>query len=234
MDSTGIARRPWWGVLPPLAIVFLLLGGALTPEGLDQPLASVDRALQELPISSAHSGRLFLANALVLLGLGVLAVAFAAIATLSERCRGSSLAMLAAAVAGVACLSGVVVNVMVGLDLAGATDAHTSRQAAAQVLVSQNTAFVSDAFLVAYVGGLLLAAVLMGIALWLGGRVQRWLAVLLPVSLAVGAVAPPGLIGVLLTVPITVVMVILGVHIWRAADPTAVPPRKDRNLVSPR
>ena len=232
MDSTVIARRPWWGVLPPLAIAFLLLGGALTPEGLDQPLSSVDRALQELPVAAAHSGRLYLANAVVLLGLGGLAVAFAAIATLAERGRGSSLAVLAAAVAGVACLSGVVVNVLVGLDLAGAADAHTSREAAAQVLASQNTAFVSVAFLVAYVGGLLLAAVLMGVALWLSRRVPRWLAVLFPVGLAVGAVAPPGLVGVLLTVPIAVVMVILGVHIWRAADPAAVPARPRGNLVS--
>lgn len=225
--QTSESRRRWLAIFPPLAIALLAVGQALTPPGLDRPITSVDGALKELQIAAAHSGRLYLASLLVILGLGALGVSFAAIATLT-RGRGAAIGTVAAVVGGLACFCGVIVNVLIGLDLAGAATADSGREAAAQVLVSTNTAFVSTALLVAYLGGVAIAVVLTGIALWRSGTVHRWVAVVFPVSVVLAAAAPPGPIAVLMHVPVAVVMVLLAVQIWDAGvsvtRPTSMAP----------
>lgn len=210
-----------WLTLAPLAAVGLLIaGGGLTPKGLDKPITSMRTALAELPIAATHADRLYLANTLIFLGLGILALAFIAIATLSRGRRGSAVASWGAGVGVVACFCGALVNVLVGLDLAGAAQARTTQDAAARVLVSTNTAFVSYVLLVAYLGGLAVASVLTGIGLWRGRRVSRWVAVGFPISVAFGGAAPPGPINVLLSIPLAVIMATLATEIWHTAPPT--------------
>ena len=66
----------------PVTVVLLVVGQTLTPHGLDKPITTTAAALRELPIAAAHAGRLYLANLLVVFGLGALAVSFCVIAWL--------------------------------------------------------------------------------------------------------------------------------------------------------
>jgi hypothetical protein len=218
--ETNESRQRWLAVFPPLAVGLLAIGQALTPSGLDRPITSVQRATSELSIAAAHSGRLYFSNLLVIMGIAALGVSFAAIATLVKG-RGSTVASVAAVVGGVACFCGVVVNVVIGLDLAGAATADTTREAAARVLVSTNTGLVATSLLVVYLGGVALAVMLTGVALWRGRAVQRWVAAAFPLGAVLGASSPPGGIAVVMHAPFAVVMVILAVRIWGSA--VAVP-----------
>jgi hypothetical protein len=205
----------WLAVFPVLAVGLLMLAGALIPKGLDRPITGVSAALEQLSIAAANPGRVYGAYALVVLGLGALAVAFVAIATLARQ-RGSAVAAWATTIGVFGCLCGTVTNVLVGIDLAGAASAHVTRASAAAVLVSTNTASISTAFLVAYVSGVLIAGVLTGVALWRSRAVPRWVAIAFPVALALGATAPSGIVNVL-SLPMAIVMVLLAARIWRAA-----------------
>jgi len=229
VGSTGASGRRLLAVFPPIAALLLAMGVALAPKGLNQPITGMDTALRELPIAAAHPGQLYVSSVLGIFGLGAMAVAFAAIATLARH-RGFGLARTAAAIGGFACLCGVVVAVLIGFDLAGAATADATTRAAARVLVSINTAWASTALLIAYVGGLVVASLLAGVALWRSRAVARWIAVAFPVSIAVAAWAPAGIIAVPLQVPVAVVMVVLATRIWRAANPD---PAGSRRLAAP-
>jgi hypothetical protein len=219
MRTLDAPRNRWPAIFPPLAIVLLMAGGALTAKGLDRPVMDTDAALKQLQIAATHPGRLYLANLLIILGLGALGVSFVVIASLSEGRPGRTIAVAAGVIGGFACFCGAVVNVLVGIDLAGAATAHTTREAAAQVLVSTDTAFVSVALLVVYLSGLLVASILTGVALWRSRAVARWAAIGFPVGMLVGGAAPPGILNVLLGLPIGFVLVVLGQRIWRGAAP---------------
>jgi hypothetical protein len=192
-----------------------MAGGGLTPKGLDRPATGMHTALTQLPIAAAHADRLYLANVLIIFGLAALGVSFVAVATLAEDGRGSVLAFWGAAIGGFACFCGAVVNVLVGIVLAGVAQTQTTPASAARVLVSIDTAFLSYALLVAYLVGLLIASVLIGFALWRSQGVPRWLAVAFPITMVIAGAASPGLINVLLSLPFAVVMVMLARAIWR-------------------
>ena len=219
------ARR--LALFPPLAIGLLMLGGGLTPGGLDQPITGTRTALSELAIASMHPGRVFVASALIILGLAVLGVSFVVIAGLAGAPE-SGLASAAAVIGAVGCLCGIVVNVLFGLDLAGSAAAAASRGDAARILVSIGSAPGSIVFLAVYLGGVLVAGVLMGVALWRSRAVPRWVAVGFPACLAVGAAAPPGVANVLLSLPFAVVMVLIAVRIWQERSPAPVTPSPAR------
>ncbi len=211
-------------VLPPVAALLLTLGGALTPSGLDKPLRDLHGALKELPIAAAHSGRLYLANLIVLVGLAALGLSFRVIATLA-RDRGTALADVAATVGLIAAFCGVIFNTLVGFNLAAAATAHTAPAAAARVLVSATTSTAGNLLLVCYLGGLVVAFVTMGVALWRGGRVARWLALLFSVASLVAAAGPPGLLGVVMAAPFIVVMFLLAGQIRSDARQEPAPSR---------
>jgi hypothetical protein len=214
--------RRWLALFPPIAVGLLITGGGLTPKGLDRPATSMHTALTQLPIAAAHADRLCVANMLIIFGLGALGVSFVGIATLAEGRRGAVVACWGAAIGGFACFCGAVVNVLVGIVLAGAGQSQTTTAAAARVLVSIDTAFVSYALLVAYLVGLLIASVLVGVALWRSQCVPRWLAVAFPITMIIGGAASPGLINVLLSLPLAVVMVMLARAIWRTGGSRGV------------
>jgi hypothetical protein len=222
-------RRRWLAVFPLLAVGLLMVGGGLTSKGLDQPITGTGRALRELSIAAAHADRLFLTSTLIILGLGVLGAALAAIATLTHDRRGEAVATTGAGIALFGVVCGVAANMLVGIDLAGASQADVSQQSAARVLVAINTASVSEALLVAYVAGLAVGSVLIGIGLWQSQRVSRWLAAGVPLTVLIGGAAPPGPVNVVLTLPLALVMVLLAREVWRAAPAAG---QDGRTLVS--
>lgn len=212
-------RRRVLALALPLSAGLLMFGAALTPKGLDKPISSLSTALKELPIAAAQPNRLYASNLLVLLGLGALCVAFSSIATL-VRHRGSVFATTAAVIGGFAGFCGLIVNVLIGYNLAAAATSHTTQYAAAQVLVSANTSPLSGVLFVGYIGGLLAATVLAALALWRSRSVPRWLPILFASGLVLGALAPPGIAAIPLTVPFAAAMVILATRIWRMGEPT--------------
>jgi hypothetical protein len=194
-----------------------MLGGALIPHGLDKPITSITGALREISIAHAHADRLYVAYLLVLFGLGALGVSFAAIATL-VRARAARLATVAALIGGLGAFCGALVNVLVGYNLAAAATANTTPVAAANVLVSANTSAAAVMLFAGYFGGLLIATILFGIALWYSETVPRWLAILFTGGLLVGAAAPPGLINAVLAIPLAIAMVLLAIRIRRVDE----------------
>jgi len=202
-----------------------MLGGGLTPGGLDHPITGTSTALSELGVASAHPGQVYLASALVILGLAMLGVSFVIIAVVAGA-PSSSIATAAAMTGAIGCLCGVVVNVLFGIELAGAAAASTSRDAAARILVSTGTAPGTTVFLVVYLAGLLLAGILTGVALWRHGRVPRWIAVGFPIALALGAAAPPGVLNVVLSLPFAGIMVALAARIRQERSSAPAAPRK--------
>jgi hypothetical protein len=212
MPTTNPAVRSLLGALPMLAAGSLLIAGALTPSGLDQPIRSLDTARSQLSIASAQSERLYLCATLIIFGLGCLAAAFPAIGTLGGT---RPTAVVAAVIAGLACTSGVVVNTLVNLNVAGATRANASQETAAQIVFTVNTTAVATGFLITYAGGLIAASILLGVALWRAKSVPHWLAAAFPLVLILAALAPPGPLGAALAVPFTAVMILLGTRLWR-------------------
>ena len=216
MKSAVQSRQKVLAVFPAVSGVLLMIGGALTPPGLDQLITTRATVLTMLPIAAAHTNQLFLSNLLVIFGLGALGVSFAAMATL-VRDRGAILATVSAVIGGFGALCGVIENVLVGFNLGSTVTAHLSRDAAAQYLVATFTSGIGEGILVAYLAGLVIAALLMVIALWRSRSVPRWLPVLLGIGLPIGASAPPGIVSVPLQLPIVVALVILATRIWQTA-----------------
>ena len=85
-------------------------------------ISTTATALKVLPIAARHPAQLYVAGSLALLGLGGLAVSYAAIAAL-VRNRGSALATVAALIGGLGAFCGAITNVLVYPNLAAAAAA---------------------------------------------------------------------------------------------------------------
>jgi len=103
--------------------VLYISAEALSPKGTDQVISTTATARKVLPIAARHPAKLYVAGSLALLGLGGLAVSYAAIAAL-VRNRGSALATVAALIGGLGAFCGAITNVLVYPDLAAAATAH--------------------------------------------------------------------------------------------------------------
>ena len=125
-------------------------------------------AFKVLAIAAKHPTQLYVAGSLALLGLGALAVSYAAIATL-VRNRGSAVATVAALIGGIGAFCGAIVNVLVFPNLAASATAHLSPGAAARFLVTIFTSGFGHAFIYMYFIGIFAAPALMGFALWRSG-----------------------------------------------------------------
>jgi hypothetical protein len=227
MDNAARIRQRVLAVFLPIAAVLYIGGEALSPKGTDQVVTTAAVAFKVLPIAARHSTQLYLASCLVLLGLGALAVSYAAIATL-VRDRGSALATIAALLGGVGAFCGAIVNVIAYPGLAAAATAHVSRDAAAKVLVTWFNSGFGHAFLYVYFVSEYLAPLLMGIALWRSRNVPRWLAALFFIGLEVAeSMSSMGPIVILYMLPFAAAMVLLAARIWQAA---AVPDRRSRSV----
>ena len=209
MDNAARTRQRVLALFLPVAAVLYIGGEAVSPKGTDQVLTTTATAFKVLPIAAQHPTQLYLASALVLLGLGALAVSYGAIATL-VRDRGSALATVAALLGGLGAFCGAIVNVVVYPSLAAAATAPVSRGAAANLLVTVSNSEFGHVFGYVYFASEFLAPLLMGIALWRSRAVPRWLAALFFVGLQVAELMGSyGPIVVLYMLPFAVAMVLL-------------------------
>jgi len=217
MDHAARIRQRVLALFLPVAAVLYIGCEALSPRGTDQLITTTGTALRLLAIAARHPSQLYLAGSLAVLGLGAVAVSYAAIAAL-VRDRGSALATVAALVGGVGAFCGALVNVLGFPNLAAAATAHMSRGAAAQFLVTTFNSGFGHGFLYAYLVGQYAGPVLMGVALWRSRSVPRWLAVLFLIGLEVAEQASSaGPIVILYMLPFAAAMVLLAARIWPAA-----------------
>ena len=226
MDNAARTRRRVLALFLPVAAVLYIGGEAVSPKGTDQVVTTAAVAFKVLPIAAQHQTQLYLASALVLFGLGALAVSYGAIATL-VRDRGSALATVAALLGGLGAFCGAIVNVVVYPSLAAAASAPVSRRAAANLLVTAFNSEFGHVFTYLYFVSEYLAPLLMGIALWRSRAVPRWLAALFFVGLLVAELMESyGPIVILYMLPFAAAMVVLAARIWT----TSTSPQ-DRNRI---
>jgi pimeloyl-ACP methyl ester carboxylesterase len=119
MDNAARTRQRVLAIFLPVTAVLYISAEALSPKGTDQVISTTATALKVLPILAKHPAQLYLAGALALLGLGGLAVSYAAIAAL-VRNRGSALATVAALIGGLGAFCEAITNVLVYPNLAAA------------------------------------------------------------------------------------------------------------------
>jgi hypothetical protein len=233
MDSVTVNRSRVLAAFLPISAALLLIGEALMPKGLDQIITTKSTALTVLPIAAEHTNQVYIAFVMVICGLGALAVAFSSIATL-VRGRGATLATTAAVLWGFSLFCGVMANVLVNYNLAATATAHLSRDVAARYLVATFTSWPGKAIVVGYLGGLVVASILMLIALWQSRSVPRWLIFLFAIGLTLGATAPPGPISIALQLPFAAAMILLASRIWQmAALPADGDPAPTNRTVQP-
>jgi len=125
MDNAARTRQRVLAIFLPVTAVLYISAEALSPKGTDQVISTTATALKVLPIAARHPAQLYVAGSLALLGLGGLAVSYAAIAAL-VRNRGSALATVAALIGGLGAFCGAITNVLVYPDLAAAAAAATA------------------------------------------------------------------------------------------------------------
>ena len=127
MDNAARTRQRVLAIFLPVTAVLYISAEALSPKGTDQVISTTATALKVLPIAARHPAQLYVAGSLALLGLGGLAVSYAAIAAL-VRNRGSALATVAALIGGLGAFCGAITNVLVYPNLAAAAaTAHLPR-----------------------------------------------------------------------------------------------------------
>ena len=217
MDNAARIRQRVLAIFLPVTAVLYIGGEALSPKGTDQLITSTATALKVLPIAARHSAQLYVAAWLVLLGLGGLAVSYAAIAALARN-RGSALATVAALIGGLGAFCGAITNVLVYPNLAAAATAHLTPGAAARFLVTSFNSEFGHVFTDLYFASEYAAPVLMGYALWRSRSVPRWLAALFVIGLGGAEFQSSGGPKVVLyMLPFAAAMALLAARIWRAA-----------------
>ena len=165
MDTAARTRQRILALFLPIAAVLYISAEALSPKGTDQVATDTATALKLLAIAAQHPTQVYIAGTFAVLGLGALAVSYAAIAALARN-RGSALATVAALIGGIGAFCGAIVEVFVFPNVAAAATAHTTRAAAAQFLVTTFNSGFGHVFLYVYFIGIYVAPLLMGIALW--------------------------------------------------------------------
>jgi hypothetical protein len=84
MDNAGRARQRVLALFLPIAAVLYISAEALSPKGTDQVATDTATALKLLAIAAEHPTQLYVAGTCAVLGLGALAVSYAAIAALRD------------------------------------------------------------------------------------------------------------------------------------------------------
>jgi hypothetical protein len=224
MDNAARTRQRVLAIFLPIAAVLYISAEALTPKGTDQVATDTATALKLLAIAAKHPAQVYAAGTCAVLGLGALAVSYAAIATLSKD-RGWVLAMVAALIGGIGAFCGAITNVLVFPNLAAAATAHTTPGAAARFLVTTFSSGFGHEFEYVYFLSIYVAPLLMGVALWRSRAVPRWLAALFFAGLEVAQQQiSSGPVVVLYMLPFAAAMVLLAARIWPAASLPASQP----------
>ena len=89
MDNAARARQRMLATFLPITAALYIGAEGLNPKGTDQVIQTTATAFKVLAIAAKHPAQLYVAGSLALLGLGALAVSYAAIAAL-VRNRGSA------------------------------------------------------------------------------------------------------------------------------------------------
>lgn len=222
MKNALRTRQRMFALALPLTAALYIGAEGLDPKGTDQIVTTTAVALRLLPIAAKHHTQLYVSGSLSELALGAVALSYGAIAMLVRR-NGSSAATIAVLLGGIGAFCGAIVNVFVGLNLAGAATARVARDAAARFLVTNFNSGPGQAFTDIYAFSEFVAPIIMGVALWRSGRVPRWLAVLFAAGFELAAqTASVGVARVVVQMaPFALAMVLLSVRIWRAADEAA-------------
>ncbi len=222
MNNALRTRQRMFALALPLTAALYIGAEGINPKGTDQIVTTTAVALKVLPIAAKHHTQLYVSGSLTELALGALIISYGAIAMLIRK-RGSTAATIAVLLGGIGAFCGVVVNVLVGINLAAAATAHVSHDAAARLLVTNFNSGPGQAFTDVYAFSEFVAPIIMGVALWRSGRVPRWLAVLFALGFELAEqTASVGLARVILQMaPFALAMVLLSVRIWRAADQVA-------------
>jgi hypothetical protein len=224
-SNTARTRQRLLSLVLPAAALLYFGATALNPKGTDQLIDNRGVAAKVLPIAAAHTSQLYLSGAFTVFAVGAIGLAYAAIATL-VRGRGAALATTAAIFGGLTNFCGAILNVLVGFNVAAAASAHIGEPAAGTFLVTTFTSRFAQSLSAAYIAGIVLAPILMGVALWRSRNVPRWLAVLFVASLELAQQIPskgPVVAGICVA-PFAVATVALAIHMWRpertAGNPT--------------
>jgi hypothetical protein len=227
VDNAARTRQRVLAIFLPIAAVLYISAEALSPKGADQVVTDTATALKLLAIAAKHPAQLYIAGTCAVLGLGALAVSYAAIAALARN-RGAALATVAALTGGLGAFCGAITNVLVFPNLAAAATAHATPGAAAQFLVTTFNSGFGHGFEYAYFIGIYVAPLLMGVALWRSRAVPRWLAVLFFAGLEVAQQQiSSGPVVVLYMLPFAAAMVLLAARIWQAAALPASQPQPE-------
>ena len=135
MDNATRTRQRVLGLFLPIAAVLYISAEALSPKGTDQVATDTATALKLLAIAAKHPTQLYIAGTCAVLGLGALAVSYAAIAALARN-RGAALAAVAALIGESGPSAEPSSTSWSSPNLAAAATAHATRGAAAQFLVT--------------------------------------------------------------------------------------------------
>ncbi len=222
MNNALRTRQRMFAVALPLTAALYIGAEGINPKGTDQLITTITVALKVLPIAAKHHTQLYISASITELALAAVVVSYGAIAMLIRK-RGSAAATIAVLLGGIGAFCGIVVNVLGGINLAGAATAHVARNAAARILVTNFNSGPGQAFTDVYAFSEFVAPIIMGVALWRSGRVPRWLAVLFALGFELAEqTASVGISKVFLQMaPFALAMVLLSVRIWRAADEVA-------------
>jgi hypothetical protein len=227
MDNASQSRRRVLALFLPVAAVLYIAAEAVSPKGTDKVASDTATALNLLAIAAKHPAQVYAAGTFAVVGLGALAVSYAAIATLA-RGRGSAAATVAAMTGGIGAFCGAIVNVVVFADLAAAATAHLAPAAAAAFLVTISSSGFAYGFMAVYFIGIFAGPALMGFALWRSRAVPRWLAVLFFVGLELAQQQiSSGPVVIVYMLPFAAAMVLLAARIWQAPSPPARQPQPE-------
>lgn len=232
MTNALRTRQRLFAIALPLTAALYIGAEGLDPKGSDRLITTTATALKVLPIAARHTDQLYTSGSLSELALAGVAISYGAIATLVRK-RGSTAATIAVLLGGIGAFCGAVVNVLVGINLAAASSAHVTSDAAAHILAANFNSGAGQAFTDVYVLSEFVAPIILGVALWRSRAVPRWLSVLFAAGfLLAEQTASVGIGRVCLQMaPFAIAMVLLATWIWKTADQTS--PTSDRHELTP-
>ncbi len=216
-SKTCLYRRRILALSLPLAAVLYIACEASAPRGSDQIIGSLSDAHRLLAVASNHPAQVCMSGAFGIVSLGLLIIAYMAIAGLVKG-RGAKLATIAALIGGLGAFAGAITNVFVFPVLAAAASSHISTAAASQFLFTAFTSRFVEAFSFVYFLSEFIAPFLMGLALWRSKVVPGWLAALFFIGLQVAELMTSGgPIVILFMLSFAIAMFLLAGRIWKTA-----------------
>jgi hypothetical protein len=210
MTSTLASRRRLLAAAVVATPFSLATGNTLFPAKSFQMPGTTAHALETLTATAGAPGRVLAGSLFEVVGFTLLAVTFAAVASL-VRSRGGATATAAAVLGVVGSVGGILVTCWLGLSVYAASRTPIPQEAKAAYLVSlTHSSGVGMIGGVCFLAGLVGGSVLLAVSLFRSGRVARWICFALPLAVLFAAVfAPQGPAAMVMALPLLVVAVLL-------------------------